>query len=70
VTQPSRAEVHTNPHAILFVREQINVVIAAADGTELVTRHLLERRNSLQLPGHKMPVRIRSAAPTVLHAVG
>ena len=43
---------HTNPHAILLVCEQVHVVIAAADGAELVTRHLLERRNRLQLPGH------------------
>jgi hypothetical protein len=44
--------VHTNPHAIFFVREQVYVVIAAAHGAKLVTRHLLERRNRLQLPGH------------------
>jgi len=42
---------HADPHAILFVREQIYVVIAAAHGSELVTRHLLERGNRFQLPG-------------------
>jgi hypothetical protein len=44
--------VHTNPHAILFVCEQVNIVIAAAHGAELVTRQFLERRNRLQLPCH------------------
>jgi hypothetical protein len=44
--------VHTNPHEILFVCEQVNIVIAAAHGAELVTRQFLERRNRLQLPCH------------------
>src|SRR5262249_19440378 len=36
---------HTNPDAVLFVGENINVMISSADGAELIARRLLKSRH-------------------------
>src|SRR5439155_20414249 len=41
VSEPARAKMHTDPNAIRLVGENIDVMIAAADGTELFTRRRL-----------------------------
>ena len=51
VTEAAAAEVDADPDAVILVDEQVDVVVARADGTELLARHLLERRDGLQLPG-------------------
>ena len=50
VAKPTRAEVHANPHAVLLVDEQIDVVVAAADGAELRVGLMLQRLRRLGRP--------------------
>ena len=42
VSEPARSEMHTYPDAVLFVRENIDIMISAADSAELIARDLLE----------------------------
>jgi len=51
VSQAARSEVNADPDAILFIDEDIHVMIAAANGAELLTRHFLERREHPEFPG-------------------
>ena len=50
VTQSAGTEVYANPHAVLLVSEEIDVMISGPYCAELLTSHLLERRSRLRLP--------------------
>jgi hypothetical protein len=42
--------VNADPDAILFINEEVHVVIARADGAELLPRHFFQRRSCLRFP--------------------
>ena len=42
VAEAARAEVVADPHIAVLVLEQVDIVVAGADGAELRPRHLLE----------------------------
>ncbi len=50
VPEPARAEVHTHPDPVLFVGEQVHVVVAGADRAELLVGERLELRGGGQAP--------------------
>jgi hypothetical protein len=60
VAESARAEVHADPYAILFIHKKVDIVITAADGSELVARHLLKRRDGLQLPRRIVKEHVRA----------
>ncbi len=49
VAEAARAEMHADPDQPVLVGEQIDIVVARADGAELVARHLLEPARDLAL---------------------
>jgi hypothetical protein len=51
VSQSAGAEVHADPHAVLFIGEEIDVVISAANRAQLLASHFLERCNGFAFPG-------------------
>ena len=51
VSETARAEVNANPHPLLFVHQNIHVMVAAADGAELLAGHGFQRAHRVQLPG-------------------
>src|SRR5467141_3856661 len=51
VAKPTRTKMHTDPNAILFIGEKIDIMISATDRSKLVGRHRLQLTHWLQLPG-------------------
>ncbi len=41
MTEATRTEVNADPNSIQFIREQVNIVVAAAHRSELLVSHLL-----------------------------
>ncbi len=50
MTETTRAEVHADPDAVLLVDEDVDVVVAAADGSELRVRLVTQRLCGLGVP--------------------
>jgi hypothetical protein len=50
VAEPARPEVDADPHAVLLVGEEVDVVVAAADGAELRVGLVLQRLGCLSRP--------------------
>ena len=50
MAEPARAEVHANPDAVLLVGEEVDVVVAAADGAKLRVGLVLQRPGCLGRP--------------------
>ena len=58
VSEPARPEMHADPDAVLLIREKIDVMIAAADRTELVARYLFQLANRFDGPGRVIKQRM------------
>ncbi len=54
MTEATRTEVDADPDSILFVSEQVYVVVAAAHRSELRPCHLFMRSDSLNFPGRAL----------------
>src|ERR1051326_4419266 len=50
VTESTRSEVHANPYSVLLIGKNIDVVISAADCSELVGRHRFQNPQRLDPP--------------------
>ena len=67
VPEPARAEVHADPHGAVLVGEQVDVVVAGADGAELVGGEVVQRALGARVGGadrveHRMVDRLVVAA--------
>src|SRR5207245_3517692 len=51
VAKSARTKMHTDPNAILFIGEKIDIMISATDRSKLVGRHRLQLTHWLQIPG-------------------
>jgi hypothetical protein len=50
VTKTTRSEVHADPHAVLLVGEEIDVVVAGTDGAQLILGLLAQRTRRRKFP--------------------
>src|SRR5438270_8482504 len=50
VTESARTKMHAHPNSVLFIGENIDVMIPASDGAELIGRGLLQFAHRRQLP--------------------
>ena len=66
MAEAARAEVHADPDIAVLVLEQVDIVVAGADGAELRARHLLEMTDAGVVPQraveHRVVDRLRVGA--------